>query len=152
MSTPTPSNSTPPSTANSQIIRDSFALLAPHAGKLMDRFYERLFARAPQVRSMFPADMTKQKAHLAAAVGLVVKHADNLAALEKPLLDMGARHVNYGAKAEHYPIVRDEMLGAIKDVAGPVWTPAIHAAWSEALNAVAAVMIRGAEQAERKAA
>jgi hemoglobin-like flavoprotein len=44
------------------------------------------------------------------------------------------------------------MLGAIKDVAGPVWTPAIHAAWSEALNAVAAVMIRGAEQAERKAA
>ena len=86
MSTPAPSNPH----SNAQIIRDSFALLAPHAGKLMDRFYERLFARAPQVRSMFPADMTKQKAHLAAAVGLVVKHADNLAALEKPLLDMGA--------------------------------------------------------------
>ena len=65
---------------------------------------------------------------------------------------MGARHVNYGAKPEHYPVVRDEMLGAIKDVAGPVWTPAIHAVWTDALNAVAAVMIRGAEQAQRQAA
>lgn len=140
------------SSSNAQIIRDSFALIAPHAAKLMDRFYERLFARAPQVRAMFPADMSKQKAHLAAAVGLVVKHADNLAALEKPLMEMGARHVAYGAKPEHYPVVRDEMLGAIQDVAGSAWTPAIGKAWGEALNAVAQVMIRGAEQASRRAA
>ncbi|MBY0113074.1 MAG: hypothetical protein K2Y21_09645 [Phycisphaerales bacterium] len=141
-----------PGSQNAQVIRDSFALIAPHAPKLMDRFYERLFARAPQVRAMFPQDLSKQKAHLAAAVGLVVKHADNLGALEKPLMEMGARHVGYGAKPEHYPIVRDEMLGAIQDVAGPAWTPAIGHAWGEALNAVAAAMIRGAEQSSRQAA
>lgn len=133
-------------------IRESFSLLEPKAGALMDEFYRRLFDGYPSVRPLFPADMTAQKKHLLAAVALVVKNADRLDSLEKPLMDMGARHVAYGAKPEHYPIVRDVMLDSLAVVAGPVWNETLRADWHAALSAVATVMIRGAEQATKQAA
>lgn len=136
------------------LIRSSFTLLAPRAGELMDRFYEHLFRDFPSVRPMFPPDMTKQKQHLTAAVSLVVKHADNLAALEQPLQDMGARHVGYGAQPAHYGAVRDTMLATLAEMAGDAWTPDLRSAWEAALNAVASAMLRGAEksQAAKRAA
>ncbi len=129
--------------SSAELIRSSFEIIAPQADRLMDRFYERLFAAAPQVRPLFPKDMVVQKKHLAAAVGLVVKHADNLEALAGPLADMGRRHVKYGARPEHYNVVRDQMIGAIRDVAGAACTPPVERAWTDALDAVAAAMLKG---------
>lgn len=133
-------------TAQARRITDSFALVAPRAAAIVDRFYERLFAKAPGVRAMFPEDMTTQKQHLLAAVGLVVKNAPRLEALEKPLMAMGARHVGYGAKNEHYPVVRDTLLETLAEFAGGAWTPPVAEAWTTALNTVAGFMIRGAEE------
>ncbi|MBL0871507.1 MAG: hypothetical protein IBJ18_13120 [Phycisphaerales bacterium] len=135
-----------------QRIRASFDLLAPRGNELIDEFYTRLFRTAPGVRSLFPQDMTQQKKHLLSAVALVVKNADKLETLEKPLQEMGARHVVYGAKKEHYAVVRDTMLETIGSLAGPAWTPELKADWTAALNAVAGAMIRGAESFEKKAA
>ena len=88
-------------------IRASFQLIAPKASEVIESFYATLFAAAPAVRAMFPEDMKQQKAHLLAAVGLVVKHADNLGALREPLLAMGQRHAGYGAHPTHYAAVRE---------------------------------------------
>jgi hemoglobin-like flavoprotein len=133
-------------------IRSSFELVAPRGQELMDTFYERLFAAAPSVKALFPKDMKKQKNHLLAAVGLVVKNADNLGSLEKALMDMGARHVKYGAQPAHYPVVRDTLVAALAKTAGKAWTPQLAADWTAALNVVAGAMIKGAEQAERRMA
>ncbi|MBL8757329.1 MAG: globin [Phycisphaerae bacterium] len=135
-----------------QRIRASFDLVAPRATGLVDRFYERLFKAAPGVRGMFPADMSKQKGHLLAAIGMVVKHADDFNALEKPLMDMGARHVGYGAKPEHYGLVRDTLLATLAEFAGPAWNEQLNQDWTAALNAVASTMIRGAELSSLRAA
>ncbi|MFM9957000.1 MAG: globin domain-containing protein [Phycisphaerales bacterium] len=137
-------------------IRSSFAVVAPRVAELMETFNTLLFERYPQVRPLFPPDMTGQKQHLTAAVALVVKHADNLAALEPALMEMGARHVRYGARPEHYPLVGATMLDALESVAGPVWNATLRDDWDWALNAVASAMVKGAEAAEgvgrRKAA
>ncbi len=133
-------------------IRSSFSLLQPSMGTVMERFYEKLFASAPAVRPMFPKDMTEQRKHLAAAIGLVVKNADKLSTLEGALMDMGARHVKYGAKPEHYPVVRDVMLETLAEAAGKAWSPQLHDDWAEALNAVAGAMIKGAERVGKAAA
>jgi nitric oxide dioxygenase len=65
---------------------------------------------------------------------------------------LGAQHVAYGARPEHYPIVASVMLASMAELAGDVWTPQIAAAWGQALNLVAGVMIDGAAEAERLAA
>lgn len=133
-------------------IRSSFQALTPKADQLMDTFYTKLFETAPGLRSLFPADMKKQKGHLLAAVALVVKNADKLGSLEGPLMDMGERHVKYGAKPEHYPVVGKTMIAALSATAGPLWNSQLEADWSAALGFVASTMIRGAQRATKQAA
>lgn len=133
-------------TSDPELIRASFNLVAPQAEHIIDRFYDNLFETAPGVRSMFPDDMTQQKKHLLGSVGLIVKHADNLAAISGALGDMGKRHARYGAQEAHYPVVRDVMLQTLSEVAGDAWTEEIHGAWERALNAVAGMMLKGAQR------
>ncbi len=132
------------------LIRQSFNDISNKDAMISD-FYTRLFAKAPAVRSMFPPDMKAQKQHLAAAVGLVVTKADALDSLAKPLAEMGARHVGYGAKPEHYPVVRDTMVETIMNALGAKATPQIRDAWTVALDAVASAMLKGASQSRHAA-
>lgn len=133
-------------------IRTGFALLAPEAEQIVDRFYQKLFAENPGVRGMFPDDMREQRQHLAAAIGLVVGHAGDLEPIRGALMEMGARHVSYGARPEHYPVVRDTLVATLGEVAGDGWSQEDGAAWTAALNAVAGIMLDGAGQAGSQAA
>jgi len=131
--------------AQRQRIKDSFNALAPQGEALVNLFYEKLFVDHPEVRSLFPDDMAGQKRHLLTALALIVKNIDNFAALEGPLMKMGARHLDYGTKPEHYPVVASTLLSVMAELAGPIWTPQLEADWTAALNGIAEVMLKGTE-------
>jgi hemoglobin-like flavoprotein len=133
-------------------IRASFAALAPQAQTLVDRFYQNLFLAHPEVRGLFPKDISEQKQHLLAALSLVVKNVDRLETLQAPLREMGTRHVGYGAEPEHYPVVRDILLQTMKEMAGKLWNDTLRADWTVAVNAVAQVMLDGAARMKAQAA
>ena len=59
---------------------------------------------------------------------------------------MGARHADYGALPEHYPVVGTVLIGAMAEVGGRFWRDSWTAAWEEAFGAVAGAMIEGAEE------
>ena len=125
----------------------SFDLVAARGDALTGRFYARLFALAPAVRPLFAnTDMTQQKRMLFATLGLLRRSLRNLDALAPALRDLGAKHVGYGALPEHYPVVGQAMVAAMADVAGSDWEPRFAAAWTEAFDAVAALMIEGARE------
>jgi nitric oxide dioxygenase len=42
------------------LVQQSFAKIAPIADQAAAMFYDRLFEVAPQVKAMFPPDMTEQ--------------------------------------------------------------------------------------------
>ena len=88
-----------------EALETSFDLVAPRGDELMDEFYSRLFAAAPAVRPLFPDDMKKQKTMLLGALVLLRKSLRNLDAIVPKLRELGARHVAYGARPEHYPVV-----------------------------------------------
>jgi nitric oxide dioxygenase len=54
---------------------------------------------------------------------------------------MAARHVATGVKAEHYPLVADALLPAIRDVLGEAATDEVLGAWGEAYWALADILI-----------
>jgi methyl-accepting chemotaxis protein len=125
-------------------LEKSAALFGDLSKRLVPRFYERLFARAPGVRKLFPADpvaMDLQRDKLAASLRAVVAHLRRPEVLYGPLRDLGRRHEGYGAKPEHYPIVIEELVGAMRDVAGKDWTAEHTADWTTALTLVADVML-----------
>ena len=65
---------------------------------------------------------------------------------------LGARHVAYGARPEHYPVVGEVLIASMRAIAGPAWTLEYEQAWAEAYGVVAATMIEGAESALLEAA
>ena len=130
-----------------QALETSFDLVAPRGDELMDEFYARLFAAAPAVRPLFPDDMSRQKPMLLGALVLLRKSLRDLDAIVPKLRELGARHVAYGARPEHYPVVGSVLIASMAEIAGDEWRPEFEEAWSGAFEIVAATMIEGAEQA-----
>jgi methyl-accepting chemotaxis protein len=138
---------------NLTALENSFDLVAPRGDELMDEFYGRLFAAAPAVRPLFArTDMKQQKAMLLATLVLLRKSLRNLDAIAPKIRELGARHIAYGARPEHYPVVGEVLLASMAEVAGDAWLPDYEQAWVEAFGVVAAVMIEGAESAILEAA
>jgi len=134
-----------------EALETSFDLVAARGDELMDVFYSRLFAAAPAVRPLFPADMARQKTMLLGALVLLRKSLRNLDAIEPTLRNLGARHVGYGAEPEHYPVVGSTLIASMAAIAGDDWEPEYEAAWSVAFELVAGAMLAGAEEAALKA-
>jgi eukaryotic-like serine/threonine-protein kinase len=123
-------------------IAASFARIAPRAGEFCIRFYDRLFASHPEVRSLFPLDMTAQRRKL---LGALVAIVDNVQAPERlvPLLeDLGRRHAAYGVRPDHFDATGEALLGAIGDFDDQLQEP-VRAAWVRAYARIAQAMQRG---------
>lgn len=137
---------------NVTTLEQSFDAIAPRGEELVDNFYTRLFATAPSVRPLFSDDMTRQKAMLLSALVLVRKSLRNLDALLPDLRELGARHVAYGARPEHYAVVATTLVSSMAEIAGDAWTEEYECEWMAALGVIADVMIAGAHEAEQRAA
>jgi len=85
---------------------------------------------------------------LLATLVLLRKSLRDLDAIAPKLRQLGARHVDYGAIPEHYPVVAEVMLASMGEIAGGAWTAEIEAAWAAALGLVATAMLEGAEEAQ----
>jgi nitric oxide dioxygenase len=111
---------------------------------MVEGFYRRLFERAPEVRKLFKEDMTIQREHLAASIALVARNIEHLDILEESLMLLGAQHVGFGARPEHYLTVREAMLEAIGSALGSYWTDQLRADWYDALSQICTIMLKGA--------
>lgn len=127
-------------------VQAHYEALAPHVEALAALFYARLFAEHPEVQSLFKTDPQRQSAHLAAALALVVRNLDRIEMLEGPLKQLGAMHVDFGARPEHYPIVCRLIVETIAEVSGESLTPELRADWTDAMSTIAAMMLRGASE------
>jgi hemoglobin-like flavoprotein len=136
-----------------ETLESSFDHIAPRGEELVEQFYKRLFAAAPAVQPLFAGtDMKRQRAMLLSALVLVRNSLRDLDSLVPKLAALGARHVQYGATVEMYPIVGAALLASMAEVAGEAWTPQVEAAWIEAYGVVQSVMLAGAAEAEAVAA
>jgi methyl-accepting chemotaxis protein len=135
-----------------EALETSFDLVAGRGDQLMEDFYARLFRTAPAVRPLFPVDMQTQKTMLLATLVLLRKSLRDLDAIVPKLSELGARHVAYGARPEHYPVVGEVLLASMAEVAGKDWEPRFTTAWAAAFDVVAGAMMAGALAAEERAA
>jgi hemoglobin-like flavoprotein len=124
-----------------KLVQYSFAKVAPISEMAADLFYGRLFATAPQVRSLFPDDMTEQRRKLMATLAVVVKGLDDPDTLLPAARALGRRHIEYGAEPAHFPVVGEALLWTLEQGLGESWTPDVAAAWSAAYAMLSDVMI-----------
>jgi nitric oxide dioxygenase len=124
-----------------KLVQQSFARVAPISEQAAVIFYDRLFEVAPQVKAMFPADMTEQRKKLMATLAVVVNGLSNLESVLPAASALATRHVAYGAKPAHYPVVGAALLWTLEKGLGEAWTPDVAAAWSAAYGTLSGYMI-----------
>jgi hemoglobin-like flavoprotein len=125
------------------LIKASHAGVAAKPRHLAARFYEELFAVAPNLRPLFPSDLTGLQGHFEAALALVVRNLDEMSALREPLRDLGAQHVHWGARPEDYVAAREALVAAIRGLS-PAWDGALEGHWRDAVTAIVVPMLEGA--------
>ncbi|RNB92454.1 NO-inducible flavohemoprotein [Brevibacillus fluminis] len=127
-----------------QVITATVPVLEKHGTDITKRFYEMLFANHPELLNIFNHANQKQgrqQTALANAVYAAALHINNLEAIIPVVKQIGHKHRSLGIKPEHYPIVGQNLLAAIKDVLGDAATEEIIGAWAEAYGVIADVFI-----------
>jgi nitric oxide dioxygenase len=133
------------------LVQESFAKVAPISEQAATLFYDRLFEVAPAVKVMFPADMKEQRKKLMATLAVVVNGLSNLESVLPAASALAKRHVSYGARPEHYPVVGGALLWTLEKGLGEAWTADVADAWTAAYGTLSGYMISeayGAQAAE----
>lgn len=130
-------------------LRQSWALVTPIADQAIETFYRRLFEIDPPIRQVFRhTDMAQLRQRLIAALQTVMDAADQPAALLPVLRNLGAAHVGYGARPEHYQSVGAALLWTLESGLGAAWTEEVADAWQDLIGRVATAMLAGAAEVE----
>lgn len=124
-----------------QLVQQSFAKVAPMSEQAAVLFYDRLFEIAPSVKALFPAEMAEQRRKLMATLAIVVNGLSNIEMILTAASSLATRHVSYGARPEHYPVVGEALLWTLEQGLGDEWTSEVADAWTAAYATLSGIMI-----------
>ena len=129
------------------LVRDSFEKVVPIADAAAALFYGRLFDLDPSLEPLFKGDIVEQGRKLMQMLGVAVRSLDRLEQIVPAVRALGARHVAYGVRDEHYETVGRALLWTLKRGLGDSFTPEVEAAWAEVYTTLAGAMKAGAAAA-----
>lgn len=126
------------------IVKSTAPVLADKGIEITSVFYKNMFNSHPELLNIFNSTNQKkgrQQTALANTVYAAAKHIDQLHVLLPAVKQIAHKHRSLAVKPEHYPIVGEHLLGAIKQVLGDAATEDILQAWGEAYGVIADVFI-----------
>jgi NAD(P)H-flavin reductase/hemoglobin-like flavoprotein len=130
----------------SALLKESWGLVEDRQDKLAGYFYARLFTSHPELRQMFPVTMDVQRSRLLGALVTAVQRFDEPDEIDGYLRALGRDHRKFAVEPDHYPMVKDALIAALRDFAGEQWCLVYEQAWSDVYDLIAARMIAGAAE------
>ena len=131
----------PVTDAQLALIRESFDRLRQDISAPSVFFYEDLFRRAPQLRSLFRDDLTGQGMKFMSTLGVLVDNLHDPGSIRERYQDLGRTHASLGVTTEMFKPMGEALLATIADCLGDDMTPEIEAAWRAAYRQLAEAMI-----------
>ena len=125
------------------LVSASLTRLSSRSEALYSSVYERLFQAQPELRAMFPSDLSQQRAKLASALQLLVEHLRYPDHVVTALEELGERHQAYGTVAEHLDVLGEALLASLEEYDSQPWDHATREAWRGAYDTIAQGMRRG---------
>jgi hemoglobin-like flavoprotein len=145
-STDLPKPDQPMTPAQKQLVKSSFARLAPFADAVAEIFYRELFALDPDLRKLFRSDLAEQGRKLMAMLGTAIANLDRLEAVVPTVRDLGRRHTVYGVEAADYQTVAGALIATLEQGLGSDFTPALREAWASCYRVLSGEMLAGASE------
>jgi nitric oxide dioxygenase len=128
-----------------ELVRTSFASVEPIADVAATIFYRRLFDLDPDLRALFPSDLTAQRRNLMQTLTVVVRNLDRLEGILPAVEALGRRHAGYRVRADDYETVGAALLDTLEEGLAEAFTPEVRAAWAAAYGLLASVMTGAAD-------
>lgn len=126
------------------IVKSTAPVLEQKGKEITTYFYKSMFEAHPELLDIFNhanQEKGRQQTALANTVYAAAKYIDQLEVLIPAVKQIAHKHRSLAIKPEHYPIVGEYLLKAIKEVLGEAATDDIINAWAEAYGAIAQVFI-----------
>jgi hemoglobin-like flavoprotein len=123
-----------------ELVQTSFAKVVPIADTAAALFYDRLFELDPALKPMFRGDMKEQGKKLMDMLRTVVGNLRSLDRIIPGVRALGARHVHYGVRDEHYDTVGAALLWTLGQGLGTAFTNEVRDAWAVAYTMLAETM------------
>lgn len=130
-----------------ELVKSSFAQVAPIAEQAAALFYSNLFSADPGLKPLFKGDMQGQGQKLMQMIGVAVGKLDELEVLVPVLQRLGERHADYGVMDSHYATVGGALLLTLSQGLADAFTEEVEEAWSTAYGLMAGTMIEAAGKA-----
>jgi NAD(P)H-flavin reductase/hemoglobin-like flavoprotein len=129
-------------------LRQSWATVRQAGDKVPQYFYSHLFVSHPELRAMFPIQMSGQRDKLVAALGAMVSNADTIEEVSPFIEQLGRDHRRFSVVTEHYMAVGASLMATLKRFLGSSWDAELADTWAQAYGLIAKVMVAAAEQHE----
>mgnify|MGYP001816078312 FL=1 len=129
-----------------KLVQESFKKVEPIAPQAADIFYGRLFEIAPEVRPMFPEDMSGQKDKLMSMLATAVNNLHQVDVIIPAVQDLGRKHVDYGVVDDHYQPVGEALIYTLEKGLGDELTPPVKEAWLATYTTLQNVMTEAAAE------
>lgn len=121
-------------------LQRSLDYLLRNEEEFADKFYARVFEKAPETRSLFKNNMSSQGKLLTHMLAGIVYSMSRPEHLSLGLKLLGQSHSRYGVLEEHYPIVLSSLLETIKEELGEYYSGQLIKAWEQALITITSEM------------
>ncbi|SDN84455.1 NO-inducible flavohemoprotein [Halobacillus aidingensis] len=125
-------------------IKSTVPVLAEHGEAITRHFYKRMFEDHPELKNIFNQTHQRvgdQPKALANTVYAAAQYIDQLEVIVPRVKQIAEKHRSLNVKPEHYPIVGEYLLKAIKEVLGDAATDDIIEAWGKAYGVIADAFI-----------
>jgi nitric oxide dioxygenase len=80
-----------------------------------NEFYATLFRLSPELRHLFPAQMTGQARKFAATLLVAINSLENWNALAPVVEALARRHLSYGVERDHYAMVGRALIATLQN-------------------------------------
>lgn len=141
--------------AQLRVLKQTYRRIQPYSDQFGLVFYERLFATAPDLKTMFGTDIKTQQAkfmkvikefvelNMRSAISLPVTANNTEGAIIPGAYWAGKLHMAYGVRLEDYDKMKSALLWALEKVLGNEYTPEVRDTWSQAYDLIAGSMREG---------
>ena len=129
-----------------RIVKSTVPIIKERGSEITSRFYELMFQHHPELKNIFNQTNQRkgdQSKALANTVYAAAANIDQLEAILPAVQPIAEKHRSLNIKPEHYPIVGEHLLLAMRDVLGEeVATDEVIQAWEKAYTEIANVFIQ----------
>ncbi|HUJ04760.1 MAG TPA: globin domain-containing protein [Streptosporangiaceae bacterium] len=138
-----------PEMVDRYLVRQSFTHLMFDSRQAMEYLFARLFAANPELRGLYPLEMTQTRSAVFQMLARLVWGIEDAAATERTLAQLARDHRKFGVREKHYRPFFDAMLDTAEHHMGQRWSAETRAAWRSVLDYFSRVMTAAARADEK---